>query len=488
MAAYASERHRTALGRAALSRPVATALADGILATGDTVFDYGCGKGGDLERLAALGFTVGGWDPAHRPQGVRTRSDVVNLGYVVNVIERLPERSQALRDAWELASKVLIVSARMAWDARGLTGRPFGDGMITGTGTFQKFYDHAELIDWVETTLGNRAHAASPGILYVFRSEAEAQQFVASRVYTFRPRTSVDPVRQYEDVREALEPVLDFMRTHARGPKPSELSVAELERVRNAVGSAGAAERLIRRVTDEDYWRDLASRRRRELLIYIAMSRFGYRPRFSDLDPTLANDIRTFLGNYSAGCREGDALLAQCGDQASVYFAARRSEVGKQTPTALYLHRDAVDELPALLQVLDGCARVLTGGAREANLVKFHVSEPKVSYLHYPGFATDAHPVLAEALIVDLRDRTVAWRNYRSSGNPPVIHRKEEFVTARHPRRELYARLTRAETRAGLYAAPERIGTLRGWEATLDSAGLAVRGHRLVRVPSGVTE
>ena len=49
------------------------------------------------------------------------------------------------------------------------------------------------------------------------------------------------------------------------------------------------------------------------------------------------------------------------------------------------------------------------------------------------------------------------------------------------PRRELYAKLTRAEMRAGLYKHPERIGTLQGWQATLETANVHLRGHRLQR-------
>ena len=89
------ERHRTAIKRTALSRPVATALADGIIRDGSSVFDYGCGRGGDVDRLHRLGYQATGWDPVHRPQGARSPADVVNIGYVVNVIENPRERCAA---------------------------------------------------------------------------------------------------------------------------------------------------------------------------------------------------------------------------------------------------------------------------------------------------------------------------------------------------------------------------------------------------------
>ena len=56
-------------------------------------------------------------DPAFFPDETRTPADVVNLGYVINVIEDPAERVVVLAAAWELARKVLIVSARLDWEA-----------------------------------------------------------------------------------------------------------------------------------------------------------------------------------------------------------------------------------------------------------------------------------------------------------------------------------------------------------------------------------
>src|SRR4051794_4838011 len=99
------------MSRSGLSRPLQQALDDGLLDDA-TVFDYGCGRGDDVRTLGALGFTAAGWDPAHSPGSTRQSATVVNLGYVVNVIEDRAERADALRRAWDLAESVLIVSAR----------------------------------------------------------------------------------------------------------------------------------------------------------------------------------------------------------------------------------------------------------------------------------------------------------------------------------------------------------------------------------------
>ncbi|MEQ6900784.1 DNA phosphorothioation-associated putative methyltransferase [Nocardioides sp. YIM 152588] len=474
-------RHKTALSRGSLSRPMATASADGLLAADASVFDYGCGKGDDIRHLRTLGYSADGWDPAHRPDGVRTPASVVNLGYVLNVIESRSERADVLRAAWALAQDLLIVSARMTWDARDLSGRPLGDGLVTRTGTFQKFYEQNELAEWIQQTVGVRPHAAAPGIFYLFRDEAAAQSFLASRVYTYRPRITIDPQAQYDANEAAIAPLLEFMQRHARAPKQGELEPGAVTGIVEAVGSVGRAQRLIRQVTTDEYWERVSAHRRAELLIYIALSRFGRRPRFSQLDKSLTTDIRSLFGTYQDACRQADRLLLACGDQAMLYVNARSSKIGKQTPSALYVHRSAIAEIPPVLQVYEGCARALAGTIPSANLVKLSVTEPQVSYLTYPTFERDPHPTLRSAITVNLRKLTVDWRDYSQSDNPPLLHRKEEFVGAEHPRRQLYERLTRSEIRANLYAHPERIGTQKGWQSTLEAAGVHLQGHRLKR-------
>ena len=76
----------------------------------------------------------------HFPEGKREEADIVNIGFVVNVIAEPTESVHALKSAWELSRKVLIVSARLNNERRTLgASRSYGDGYITGNGTFQSF-------------------------------------------------------------------------------------------------------------------------------------------------------------------------------------------------------------------------------------------------------------------------------------------------------------------------------------------------------------
>ena len=476
-------RHRTALVRTSLSRPLTQALADGVLLPEhDSVFDYGCGRGDDLRHLAAIGVAASGWDPTHRPHGPRQPADVVNLGYVVNVIEDRAERAEALRSAWQLASKALVVSGRLTWDAKDLVGRPLADGILTRTGTFQKFFEHTELAAWIEQVLDRPPLAASPGIFYVFREQADAQDFLARRVAAYRPRITIDPAALVEAHRDALGPLIDFAFTHGRAPRLGEVTPSDAAVIADRVGSLSRAFSLIRRAAGEDSWRDVTERRRRELLVYIALSRFGRRPRFGQLPETMAADIKALFGSYQHACERADDLLFATGRPEVIQLVARSAAVGKRTPSALYVHRGALGTLPAALRVYEGCAQVLAGTIDAANIIKLALAEPQISYLAYPSFDKDPHPSLAAAVVVNLRQLSVSFRDYTRSANPPVLHRKEEFLATDHPRRGLYARLTRAEERAGLYEHPEHIGTRDGWAATLAAGGVTCRGHRLVKV------
>src|SRR6187549_211517 len=128
-------RGSTAIHRAGLSRPVALALDDGLIRAGFTFFDFGCGRGADVAGLGSRGVESSGWDPVHAPNSGKRVADVVNLGYVVNVIENAAERAQVLQEAWHLARRLLVVAARLDWDVSPNQAVTFGDGVITSRGT-----------------------------------------------------------------------------------------------------------------------------------------------------------------------------------------------------------------------------------------------------------------------------------------------------------------------------------------------------------------
>lgn len=539
------------MSRTMLSRPMSLAFEDELISLDVSVFDYGCGRGGDLRQLRSLGVDASGWDPAHDPTAPVKAADVVNLGYVINVIEDRAERSEALCKAWSLARSALVVAARPSWEAREVRGRPHGDGVVTAKNTFQKFYEQDELRKYIEATLGERALAAAPGIFYVFRDEKAAQAMLAHRArrgaasraqriadllyelhrgslgvlesfveaerripgageidrdvesslveefgslrgafYLVRRATGrsrwadieasrpSQSERRFNENRELLEALMDFVDERGRLPHSGELPAGG--EVESVFGSIRAAFALVRRVTDSDRWVRAEGEARRNFLVYLALAAFGGRPKFSDLPEDLQFDVRDLFGNYKRATEQADELLFAAGNLGALNLAARSSEVGKLTPEAIYVHVSAIPQLPPLLRVYEGCGQALSGTVEEATIVKLHREKPQISYLAYPNFDRDPHPALSTVIVCRLGSLNLSYRDFRESDNPPILHRKETFVDRAYPGRDKFARLTLQEEKSELLSSTT-IGTLRGWSEVLGGRNMEVRGHRLQR-------
>jgi hypothetical protein len=103
-------RHRTAIVRRDLSQPMQLMMRLEIVSQSRTLFDYGCGQGEDIAALSSQGFTAFGWDQHHAVGGQRQPADIVNLGFVLNVIEDPHERLETLKAAWGFAQQALCVA------------------------------------------------------------------------------------------------------------------------------------------------------------------------------------------------------------------------------------------------------------------------------------------------------------------------------------------------------------------------------------------
>jgi DNA phosphorothioation-associated putative methyltransferase len=409
-------------------------------------------------------------------------ADVVQLAYVLNVIEAPAERYATLTRAYSLCKRLLVIAAQVDVPSRGVSQVAFGDGIVTGRGTFQKYYQQAELKEFLEAQLGTEAIPAALGIFYVFKDESLQQQFLANRYRrAAAPRKRLSEQR-FEEHRELLEPFLAALATLGRLPEPDEYAAADA--LIAAFGSLKRAFALIRRVTCPEAWDAIRRRRTEDMLVYLAHARFRKRPPLSLLPRTLQRDLRAFFGTYTRACAQADELLFRAGDAAAIDEACRRSAAGKLLPNALYVHRSAVEGLEPLLRVYEGCGRAYLGEVEGANVLKLHRFSGKLSYLAYPTFDTDPHPALRRCVKLALRTRQLECYDYAASANSPVLHRKEAFLAPDHPLRGRFARLTAQEERHGLLDDSASIGTRAGWQARLAERGFTLCGHRLLRQPA----
>ena len=473
-------RHKTAIRRHDFSLPVKCLLRDTLLGPAVSLFDYGCGHGENIERLRDVGIQCEGWDPVYRPDVPHDPADVVNLGYVINVIEDPVERAATLQSAWALCRKMIAVSAQIKIPGPGTSQTEFGDGVVTRLGTFQKYFTQAELREYIQSVLGTDAIPAALGVFYVFRDESLRQQYLATRYVrpATTPRGQSTEVK-FEEYRELLEPLMAVISAYGRLPEPDEFE--DCHAVVEKIGSVKRAFALIKTVTGPEAWDAIRQRRSEDMLVYLALSRFRYRPPIGKLPIGLQRDVRAFFGSYKRACNLADGLLFLAGDGDAIDDECRRSNVGKLLPTALYVHRSALAHLAPLLRIFEGCARSYVGEIAEANLIKLHRYSGKVSYLSYPDFESDPHPALNLSVKVNLRSLELDCYNYSTSENPPILHRKETFLHSDHPLYAKFSRLTQQEERSGLLGDTSAIGTRKGWEIRLQEAGVALRGHRVVK-------
>lgn len=472
------DRHKAAISRNDFSKPIRLALESGVLNVSTSFFDYGCGQGGDIERVGKLGYSSAGWDPYYRPDGAIAHADVVNLGYVINVIESQAERREALIKAWDLTRQVLVVAAQVLI-AQGNSQIAYGDGIITSRNTFQKYYDQEELKIYIDQVLGVDAVPAGLGIYFVFRDEAQAQSFRASR---FRSRVSVPKVqlsnKRFEDYKELLTPLMDFFTERGRLPTLEELP--ETTALTQEFGSLRRAFQIVLQATNPQEWDAISDRRRQDLLVYLALSHFGRRPKLRDLSPVVQTDIRSLFGGYQQACAAADLMLMSLGNLERVEERCKSSAIGQKRPHSLWVHMTAVEALDPLLRLYEGCASRTIGRPQEANVVKFHFRKPRITYLSYPDFDTDPHPALHTSMQIDLRDLHVHYRDFDPNDNPPLLHQKNLMVTADYPLYEKFATLTRQETNWGLLDDLGAVFDRRGWEKRLEERCAELKGHRVV--------
>ncbi len=259
------QRHLTALVRTGLSAPVQLLIRHALLAPANAFFDYGCGRGDDIASLQAEGYSAHGWDPHYAADQPVLPAEVVNLGFVVNVIEDPAERVEALQRAFALAGRVLAVGVMLA--GTDIAGRPYQDGVVTQRNTFQKYFSQAEFKDYLEQVLHQPAFLVGPGVAFVFadkdweqrfaagryRSRGVARRLMLARIAVRReprlPKEGISkPLRLSKEafrLAEAL-PALDKLWAQAldlgRWPEPGELD--DLPALLLSTGSLGAARRM----------------------------------------------------------------------------------------------------------------------------------------------------------------------------------------------------------------------------------------------------
>jgi DNA phosphorothioation-associated putative methyltransferase len=469
-------RHRTAIRRGAHSRPVSLAQAHGLIGAETSFFDYGCGWGEDVALLHNAGINAQGWDPYYRPDAPINSADCVNLGYVLNVIEDPQEREETLRSAFDLASKVLVVSVRVDQSLGG--GAEFSDGLVTNSGSFQKIYTQSEFREYIQTILGRKPYMAGLGVAYVFKDESAESAHLAQLSITRTKSERTNLFAQFA-VDVDGQALVEVTRALGRFPLPSEFQRYPALKLR--FGSLTRIERLVTGLLNPQTLEETKDIKRSDILTYFAILflRDIRPPRFRLLPPETQADIKLLWRSYRSAVEEGREFLFSVAKPDVIRKACASAPIGKRLPEDFYLHRSAEDSLPALLHVVLFAARQVVGDV-DYNIAKISMDGRKVSFQDYKNFDEAPHPELLHSVRVHLPSASFTIRDYSASENPPILHRKEIFVDPLYPEYSTFAELTRQEEELALLSRPD-IGFRRQWQALLSERCLRIEGHSVVR-------
>lgn len=446
------QRHLTALSRYNFSAPVQALSRHGLIEPRITFFDYGCGRGDDVRGLTANGIDATGWDPHFAPHAEKRVADIVNIGFVINVIEDINERVEALQGAYAHTRRVLAVAAMLSSQTMP-EGRQFRDGYMTSRNTFQKYFTQAQLRDFVEHTLEDVAIAVSPGVFFVFRDKDVEQQFLARR-YGRRASTILSrgwsrerPVREkapqvnqetrlFNDHQPLFERLWIDLLKLGRTPDREEIdNLAELE---SAVGSVNKALRIVQSRFEMHELNLARTSRTADLLVMLAMQQFEKRKPYSRLEPGLRRDIRAFFGDYTSARDLAKQILFKVGDIEAIDRACREASVNglgwREESQSLQFHISLLERLPTELRIYVNCSTVLCGDISTFDLVKIHIRSGKVTLMKFEDFEGSPLPRLTQRVKLSLRDQDMDVFNYDAEHPPTLLYRKSRYINEEYPK------------------------------------------------------
>lgn len=419
------QRHRTAMVRHTLSQPMSLAIRHGLVGEGSSVFDYGCGQGDDLRALTSAGIEARGWDPHFASSEAVVEAKVVNLGFVLNVIENTTERQEALDRAWSLAQQALVVSV-MIIGAVPLDGlRPFGDGYLTSRGTFQKYYQHAEIRAFVARATGVEPVALAPGIFVAFRSPEDEQEFLLERrrgrrtstagYATGRSRRTV-PARPEltERIETVLAEIAGFALHRGRLPHPDEMPSAVHDLLtRERVSFARALDTCLASNIDRQAF-DLAVRDAREdLLVHQALGALNRTKSAARPGTSMVRDIRSHFGSQQNLSEQAMEYLRALADPQRTVAAMRecadRGLGSLDEDERLVVDGSRIERLSGSLRCYAGCAAHLAGEVDENDVVRLDPARKKLTIFKTES-RKDTFPAITSSITVDLRRQDVSLR------------------------------------------------------------------------------
>nr|WP_301289561.1 DNA phosphorothioation-associated putative methyltransferase [Natronocella acetinitrilica] len=440
---YGVLRHRTAINRGDFSAPMQALARHDFLDGSRAVFDYGCGRGDDLRILQTNDIPAGGWDPHYRPNSPKTSAPIVNLGFVINVIENPQEREDVLRDAFELADELLVVSAMLISQLE-VNRRPYSDGVISRRGTFQRYYSQEELRQLLSTTLHIDPVAVGPGIFFVFKEHSGLHAFLERRLTkrrTLITRRALHPIPRvsreertrafYEAHRDTLDALWQQYLALGRRPRPAE--VQDNESVESLFGSTRRALNFLERYHGMEPVLAATHARTDDLRIALAMELFTGRTAAREAASRWLYGTKTSFGSKDNALKSAQALLFSIGQPEIIRSQCERAHTDglgyiHDDGRAFTFHPSVLNQLPAELRTYVGCATYLYGDPASADLIKVHTQSAKLTMMHFDDFDGSPLPRMLERIKLNFRHQTIDVFRYGEDHVPPYLYLKSRYI------------------------------------------------------------
>jgi len=487
------DRHKTAIVRHGLSSPLKILFKKGYLSGAYSVFDYGCGLGGDIAELQANGIDASGWDPNFKPDAELYNADIVNLGFVLNVIEDVAERIEALHNAFALSDKILIVSCMLASESKLSQMTPYKDGVITSRNTFQKYYFQSELQLFIEDSLDKSAISVGPGIFIIFKDELEEQKYLSSKLRRHRQWATLNkpPLKSerntflIEEHHQLVESYWNAVLTYGRIPASDEFN--ETKTVVDIFGSAKKLFNLLMTSERKEQFEQAKILRQEDYLVYFALGLFSKRLPYRNMSEEKKRDIKALFLSINSGREEAKELLFQIANNEILQDAALKAS--KYIPSiynvnhSLLLNAKYINELPVILRVYVGAAAVMYGDWNEADVIKIHLTSGKVTFMVYDDFYNKAVPRITERVKVKLAQQDIDYFDYVNEIKRPPLLNKHEFIDKKDEKYKDQERLDRKLIQLGVVqSSGEQHMSINEFNGKLSTLNKEIKGYRIYSI------
>ena len=395
---------------------------------------------------------------------------------------------------------------------------------MTSRGTFQKYFTHAELGDYIREVLGRDPVSVQPGVYFVFRNDEDEQDFLEQRQRTRFPwRRPAMPRPERVRAERPPRPIRERVpRTTGRGPArvdrwqahgdlldrfwqcclafgriPLEKEWPEIERVARDVARPERALEHLLGVHGQEPFQAAQQHRMDDLRVYLALQLFERRQSFGHLSERVQRDIRAFWSSHGRALDDAKTFLFSLGSPdivAAACEAAHANGIGwpeldsAGRVDSLLLQAHLLSELPPSLRLYVGCAGRLYGDLESADALKIHARSGKLSAMLYDDFAGLAVPNLIERVKIDLRRQSIDVFGYGSAEFPPQpLWLKARLLVPEQDEYERQKAFDDALITSGLFDFSGFGPAREVVDVGLAATGRRIEGWSIVKVDSGAS-